>query len=181
MPRYGDAERCPVCGNYISMLEWLEPRKIKLSAGKLPDRLARWTTKPLLVSERFKQAYEASFLTGISGFTSVETVAGRKKKIATPQYYCAEVGWSTNVKVDLNRTLITGQRNEWACALCNPWGGTTDHIHRLVLDTSEWNGVDVFKIYPFSGKVFVSERFYEFVQMNGFTNFNLVDVEVFQQ
>jgi len=50
----GDAEKCPLCGRYTSMREWLEPRKMRLTNTRYPDRLWAYLLEPLVVSKRFK-------------------------------------------------------------------------------------------------------------------------------
>lgn len=175
----GDAERCPECGRFISALEWLPPRKIRLTSTRYPDTLREWLGEPLVVSGRFVDAFRAAGLTGIREFVKIDEVrAPRKTSPTPPDYYCAKVDFSNDVKVDYQKSLIHGRKYEWSCDLCNPLGSTADRIDRLVLDTTSWRGEDVLNIYG-HGLVF-SQRFYEFVQQNGFTNFNLVPVEQYR-
>ena len=175
----GDAECCPVCGRFVSMLEWLPPRKIRLTSTRYPDALREWLTEPLVVSERFVEAFRATGLTGIREFVKIDEVRGpRKTSPLPPNYYCAKVDWTNTVKVDHQKSLIYGRKYEWSCELCNPMGSTVNRIERLVLDTTHWNGEDVLNIYG-HGLVF-SQRFYDFVQQNGFTNFNLVPVDQYR-
>lgn len=174
----GDCERCPICGRPISMLKWLEPRKIRLTSSKYPDRLTSWLTEPMVIAGKVKKAYEQEGLTGIREFipVSVTKVANIKNNSPKPpDYFCAEIDFTMNVWVDVDKSDVLGQEYDWSCALCNPWGTTIYRINKLVLDTSEWKGEDIFKVFLL-GTV-VSQRFYDLVQKGGFTNFNLVPVE----
>jgi rubrerythrin len=173
----GDSEKCPVCGRHVSMLRWLEPRKLRLTSTKYPDRLTAWLSD-MVVSERFKNAYEQEGLTGIREFTPVEVVKVARMKVNSPnppKYFCAEVDYTRNVRVDVKKSKIKGQKTDWKCPLCNPWGSTRDKILKLVLNTSDWQGEDIFKVYSF--RVVVSQRFYDVIQRYDFTNFNMVPVE----
>lgn len=176
----GEAERCPLCGHYVSSLEWLPPRKIRLTSTRYPDTLREWLGEPLVVSARFVDAFRAAGLAGIREFVKIDEVRGSRKTSPTPpDYYCAKVDFSSNVKVDFRKSLIFGRKYDWSCELCNPLGATVDRIDRLVLDTTHWCGEDVLNIYG-RGLVF-SQRFYEFVQENNFTNFNLVPVDQYRR
>lgn len=79
----GTSKKCPVCGKGVSGLEWLPPRRIKLSRYK-----STWWGDfvwgagfLLLVSAHFKQIYEQENLQGITNFSEpVEVLkAGTKK------------------------------------------------------------------------------------------------------
>ena len=70
----GDSEKCPLCNRPISMLKWLEPRKMRLTNSKYPDRLTAWLSEPMVISEKFKKAYEQEGLIGIKKFIPIEVV-----------------------------------------------------------------------------------------------------------
>ena len=63
----GKPELCPVCGNPVSMLEWLPPHEIKLSTSKSPklgDFL--WgSIFPFLISDKVKQLIAENEINGI--------------------------------------------------------------------------------------------------------------------
>jgi len=177
----GDCEKCPLCNGPISMLRWMEPRKMRLSNSKYPDRLTAWLSEPMVVSERVKDAYEQEGLTGIREFIPVEVVKVSrmtKNSPKTPKYFSAEIDRTTYVRIDVTKSVIIGQKYDWSCELCNPRGATCDKIVKLSLNALEWKGEDVFKV--FSVGVVVSQRFYDFVEKHNFTNFNLVSVEDYQ-
>ena len=175
----GDCEKCPVCNQPISMLKWLEPRKMRLTNSKYPDRLTAWLPEPMVISEKFKEVYEQEGLTGIRKYIPIEVVKISritKNSPVAPKYFSAEIDYTTNIRLDVAKSVIIGQKGDWSCELCNPYGTTCDKIMKLSLNVSEWKGEDIFKVYSLPGRVFVSERFYDFVKKHNFTNFNLVPI-----
>ena len=177
--KYGSFEKCPLCGKAVSMKKWEEPRKVRLTSTKYPDRLQAWLSDSFVVSERFMRAYSDSDLIGISSFSGIEVVKVAHKKagnVLLPNYFYASIGFSKTVRIDTNKTIYHGQKTDWICPVCNPFGSTKDSIERLALDASQWDGTDIFRIYD-SGSYFCSEKFYEFIKFNGFTNFFPVPVD----
>lgn len=176
---YGAFEKCPSCGRAVSMKKWEEPRKVRLTSTKYPDRLQDWLSDSFVVSERFMRAYSDSDLIGIRSFSKIEVVKVAHKSVGNiqlPIYFYASIGFSKTVRIDTNKTIYRGQKTDWICPMCNPFGSTKDSIERLALDASKWDGTDIFRIYG-SGSYFCSEKFYEFIKFNGFTNFFPVPVD----
>lgn len=178
----GDSDKCPLCGRNVSMLKWLEPRMVRLIGTNYPDRLASWLTEPLVVSERFVNAYIKDSLIGISEFIPIEIVKSQKSKESVkqpPKYYCAEIGFDKSVYIDIDQSIIIGQKYDWSCPLCNPFGTTIDKIVKVVLNTKNWSGKDVFKVYSLG--TIVSQKFYDFVSKYEFTNISLTPIEEYQR
>src|SRR5215469_17136405 len=97
--RRGAAPRCPVCHKYIDSMPQLPPWRFELETwGKRFGDLAFKTSADLLVSERFKDAFLASGLTGLSGFNPAEIikVIARRGKVPVPMpgYFTVVVGRS---------------------------------------------------------------------------------------
>lgn len=173
----GDYERCPLCNRPISMMKWLEPRKMRLTNSKFPDRLTTWLPEPMVISEKFKTAYEQEGLKGIKNFIPIEIVKISRMTencAKIPKYFSAEIDYTTNIRIDVAKSEIIGQKYDWSCELCNPFGTTYDKIIKLSLNKSKWKGEDVFKV--FSLGVVVSQNFFDFVKNHNFTNFNLVPI-----
>jgi ribosomal protein L34E len=172
---YGDdCPRCPECGAWIGSSFWLEPRKVELSRPKYGDFVSGVA---FLVSESFKEAYEKSALNGIKQFIPVEVSKVRhmrKNPPKPPQYYSIEIVHSF-ARIDLKNTVLTGQRDDRYCALCNPLSCTKDKIDGLYIDDSGWGGEDIFHLHELGGNVFASQRFVDFCLEHRFTNFNYVD------
>lgn len=178
----GDAIKCPLCGRPVSMRRWEAPRKMRLTNTHYPDRLTDWLMEPLVVSERFMKAFQEARLTGILSFSEIEVVnstsQNRKQKPA-PRYFWTEICYSESVRVDAQKTVLYGQKYDWSCTLCNPFGSTCDRIERLVLDTGRWDGTDVFRVY--SVGTVCSQRFFNLVADGCFTNFNLVPISEYRR
>src|SRR5690242_12071686 len=95
----GPAPTCPVCGAAIGMLTALSPRRVELELwGRDFGDLAFGSGNDVLVSERFRDAFLRSGLTGFSGFVPAEIVkvVARLRKIAKPppRYFVAAPGRS---------------------------------------------------------------------------------------
>lgn len=175
----GDCERCPECGKAISLLQWIEPRKIRLTSGKYPDRLSHWLHEKLVVSERFVECYQAEGLTGITAFQPIEIVKAAGKNANPPKYFRAEIAYTKKVRVDPEKTILSGSKSESLyCALCNPFGSTCSALHKLVLnldDTSDDKLYDIFQVYSIG--VVMSQKFYDCVKKYDLTNFDLISSE----
>ena len=181
-PVLGDGGKCPLCGRPVGSKKWMEPRRIKLSNSRFPDRISWWISDPPILSESVKDAYKREGLTGIKEFIPVEVVkVSRKSKKALPPpfYFSAEIPFNESVRVDVNNTVRIGEPKEWKCELCNPFETTCDRLEQLRLDTSKWDGTDVLQVYAVG--IIYSERFYELVKRYNFTNFNLVDIEEYKK
>jgi len=178
--KLGDYERCPLCTRAVSTLKWLEPRRIRLTNSKFPDRLTTWLPQSLVLSERFVQAYTKAGLQGIKTFVPLDVVKVSRRSNSgspTPQYFSAEVDYTLNVRVDELNTIIFGSKYDWSCELCNPWGTSCSQLLKLSLNTENWQGDDIFRVYAVG--VIMSQRFCDIVEEHGFTNFNLVPVDQF--
>ena len=175
-PKYGDCLYCPLCNAPITKKQWMHPRKIKLSKPKYPDYISYWAGDGIIVSERFKEAYEKSGLKGITLFSPVEVVKVSRIKENSPKppnYYDAMPTISF-AKVDDSKSIIKGRRQEHKCSLCNPRGKTTDLIRSITLDWSGWRGEDVFRLHELGKTYFATQHFVDFCQQNEFENFNFV-------
>src|SRR5829696_1233741 len=90
--RFGDAPECPACGGAVGMRAWLPPFQVWIETlgsafGDFAFGGAGW----FLVSERAKELYERSGLTGLSGFEEAEVVKvkrfNRALRADVPAYY----------------------------------------------------------------------------------------------
>lgn len=177
----GDTDECPLCGRPVSLRKWEEPRKMRLSNTRYPDRLSYWLTGSFVVSERFKDAYIHANMTGISSFSEITVVKVAHKKENSPpppKYYYAELVYSQSVRLDVKKSIAYGSKHDWSCPLCNPDGKTWDKVRHLALHTDKWDGTDIFKAYAVG--ILCSERFYAFCLENAFTNIPWTLVEEYK-
>ena len=128
-------------------------------------------------------AYKASDLRGIGAFHPLETVkvARNHNPETYPKYYSAEINFTTEIKINLEKSEIYGRLYDWKCSLCNPRGGLTNRIEKIVLDVAKQDK-DIVRVGGLGvvNGVLMSQRFFDFVEEHGFTNFNLVDVSEFK-
>ncbi len=178
--RLGDCEYCPVCGAPATLLEWLPPLKMRLTNMRYPNRLIHWLSEPMVISQEVKDAYEAEGLTGITEFTPIEITSVANRKTVSkmpPNYYRAEIGRTQIVRVDPTTTIFEGRPNGKSCRLCNPMGKTRDKIIQVGLIIPKQIDTDIFRIYGWGMAFIVSQRFYDMVQRNHFTNFYFTPIE----
>lgn len=179
-PKFEGYDKCPLCGHPISMLKWQEPRKMRLSNTRYPDRLAQMPS--LVTSGRFVSAYRQEGLSGILSFSEIEVVKVAHKKPSSPEpprYYLSDICYSESVRMDPEKTIQHGRKCGWSCKLCNPCGIVRYSLERLVLDTTHWDGTDIFQVYAV-GTV-CSQRFYDLIVSHVFTNFNLISIEEYRR
>ena len=178
--RLGDCEYCPVCGAPATLLEWLPPLKMRLTNMRYPNRLIHWLSEPMVISQEVKDAYEAEGLTGITEFEPIEITSVANRKTVSkmpPKYYRAEIGRTQIVRVDSVTTIIDGRPHDHFCQLCDPLGRTIDCIRQVGLIIPKQIDADIFRIYGWGMAVIVSQRFYDMVQRNHFTNFYFTPIE----
>lgn len=176
---FGEAPRCPQCGNPIGMLTWQPPYRVELEQhGAALGDLVDGPGYDLLISERMAEAFRAEGLIGLLGFHPVEVVRVRprhkkSKAITMPRYFAVTASYGRGV-VDEARSRI--RRTEpITCTECRSTG--LDSIHGFVLEAGTWQGEDVFRPRGCQGSILVSERFAESVKRHGFTNMKLIPTE----
>lgn len=168
------AAYCPVCGRPVSMLKWLPPHRVKLSSAK-PEKWGDfvWGPYPLLVSGRFKEAYEREGLTGIKVFyPPVEIVRVGTRKTGDlppglPTYYLIEVVWNGANQDDLASKVV--REKEPLCPYCRAGGGRIKQ-EGIIFEEGSWTGVDIFTARGAPVPIMVSERFKEVVEGYGLKN-----------
>lgn len=172
----GESEKCPVCGLAVGKREWLPPRKVKLSKSSFGD-FVFGVFDVFLASERFKNEYLNSGLTGIKEFQPVEIVkviTRKKVHIAPPNYY--------NVLIVRGKAKIDDIKSEFVrdgeikCDFCKG-GGIIKSYKGIHFEPDTWSGEDIFFPIGLSGTVVVSQRFVDFVNSNNFTNINFTPAE----
>jgi hypothetical protein len=171
----GTAKTCPVCGRAVSGLRWLPPQRLKLSSAK-PQKWGDFVWGAgfdLMVSERFKRAYEEEGLSGIDSFEPVEVVrVGTRKRGDLPEglpaYYLVDIVWGA-ADLDDDASEIVRRNND--CAYCR--GGPISH-ERIVIEDGSWTGEDIFVMRSLARPIMVSERFRQMVERRGLRNTMLI-------
>lgn len=171
----GEAPRCPKCGGFIGMIPELPPFRVELETwGRRFGDLVFGVGNDVLVSERFKDAFLSSGLTGFSGFlpAQVTKVIARRGRVppSMPNYFMAAPGRSRAVVDD--RASGIGYERRWTCEECRI--GHMKRLRTLVLEPGTWSGEDVFIARGLPGTIITSEPFKQFCDRHAFTNCLLV-------
>lgn len=178
--KHGDAPRCPTCGHYVAMREWLPPFRVELTTwGTEYADVVNFMTD-LLVSLHFKQAWEQSGLTGLAGFEPVEIVElkRRRKSIGNPPPYFRAVVHRSQTAIDLEASEFTWDAPP-NCATCR-LGENLKSWKRVVIDESTWTGEDAFVARGLPGTIIVSDRFKEFCEREHIKNVRFLPAETYE-
>jgi hypothetical protein len=173
-PKY----RCLTCGKANSFLEWLPPYILKASKKKLADFL--YGVDPFIVTEDVKNKYEKSDLTGLTNFRKVD-VYYRSKPIDV-QYYLPDIAYEQYL-VDINN--LTQEEKDFdlkeICPSCQRYRGNAwyKRINGIKFIHPEKIDKDIFCL-PLTADIIVSERFKEFSEEHGLSNFTLFEAEKYK-
>jgi len=178
----GDAPECPVCGSAVGGLAWLPPHRVKLSSAK-PEKWGDvlWGAGFLLmVSDRFKSAYEAEGLTGVTTFYQPAKVVrigkGRTGDLpaSLPAYHLIEIAWNGANQDDLASEVA--RERPVRCSYCRA-GGFPRRQQGIIIEPGSWTGADIFSPRGAPVEVIVSERFKQVVEAYKLKNLWLVPSE----
>ena len=171
----GSAPECPECGSCVGMLPWLPPyhAEIIVHGKKLGDVIEAGGSS-LLVSERFRSAWETEGLRGIETFSPLERIRVRPARLGkkTPTYFHV-AAQHFGTQVDVERSLIEYDR-PITCQKCK--SGDANTIRGFSIDESSWTGEDFFYAWGVSPLI-VSDRVREMRDKYGLTNMNMTPVE----
>lgn len=182
--RRAEAPRCPACGKGIGMLQWLPPYRVELETWgrEFGDFAFLGGGDDLLVSERFREIYQSSGLTGLSGFepvTIVKVIRHRKLRGNPPQYLKARVARS-QAAIDY---AASGYEFEGElpprCPVCNEFQGVIVlRWHRTILQPGTWSGEDIF-IAGGEPNFMTTERFKVVCETNNAQNAHFIPAETY--
>lgn len=170
--------RCERCGQPMGWGEWLPPFKVLIETWgrQFGDIVEVAATNEILVSDRFRRAYEASRLVGLTGFEPVEIDAVlRYKNLAgePPAYFRA------NPVRSMSAIDSTASECEWqtppACAVCRE--GDIKRWQRIVFEPDTWSGEDIFYSRGLPYALMTSARFKEVCEANAITNVTFLPAE----
>ncbi len=163
----GNAEKCPVCGGFVSMLELVPPIEIILSNGFLADFIFGEIT-PFIVSQKFKEVYLKDEIKGVKEFlpVSVKRIRGQKEKVNV-KYFIPLIHRS-DARIDEENSHLN-RSGSVKCFECKK-GTIIQSIDGLRLIPGTWSGEDIFYAKWLASTVFVNDKFVNFVRTNGFTN-----------
>lgn len=173
---------CPGCGQPLGY--WIRPPYfVELEVyKKFYADITQMSSGQLFISQRFKDIYEAS---GLSGLVEINPVviesykqcgpAKRAQLPPLPNYYIANaqpLGLATDHTLSGTEFYIG---SEPKCEYCR--SGGTMRYNKIVLDESTWKGDDIFRLLSIGCKIAVDQRFKEWFDKNEFTGCYLVSAE----
>jgi len=144
------------------------------------------SARNLLVSERFRAAYEVEALTGIETFFPIEILQPTASDSAdSPD---SPVLFGVRFKHTMTRALKEEMGIEWLsepqpdyCRVCGPGGGGKGGSYigyeRVVIDADSWTGEDLFYAINLPGSILLSERAREFIERHDFMNAQVIECE----
>jgi hypothetical protein len=153
----GDAPRCPECDTYIGALPWLPPYRAEIivTGGKLGD-ITDVASNRMLVSERFRRAWEERQLKGITEFAPLERMRIRPARLAKPGivYY--------HIQPQLLGPVIDFEHSKFnngiiVCDKCKYMPGFNGVVG-FTIDQASWTGEDIFRPWGLWGRVIVTDR-----------------------
>jgi len=171
----GEAPMCETCGRAIGPLRWEPPFEVEMRFwGKYHGDIAFPTGDDLLVSERFKNLFLQTGLTGLHGFFPAEVVKVVPKRMLKrlPRYYVARVQ-RANAAINAEASGIDREEGV-VCETCRE-GGLLKSTKRVVIEEGTWQGEDVFIARGLQGTIITSERFKQFCSIGAFKNVPLID------
>ncbi len=172
----GEAPECPVCGDVIGMLPWIPPYHVEITihGNRLGD-IIRSTGRNLLVTDRFRNAWETDGLRGIETFSPLERIRVRPARFGkkTPTYFHVAVH-HFGTQVDVERSLIE-YTGPLTCPKCK--GGDVATVRGFAIDESSWTGEDLFYAWGADSSFIVTDRVREMRDKYGLTNMNMTPVE----
>lgn len=177
----GEFPKCPKCGGAIGMRRWLPPRRVHLKQARdIGDLIFGAGGGDMLVSEKFKETFERSGLTGIKEFNPVEVVSIIPKNESRRSLILFEaVIGIRQSKVLFEKMGVTWQRKptRYCCDLCGPGGGGRNGVYesyaRIVVDASSILDSDLFYAINLPGVILLSSSTREFFLEHSFKNATL--------
>ncbi|MBK9262329.1 MAG: hypothetical protein IPM54_21310 [Polyangiaceae bacterium] len=172
----GEAPICPACGGYVGMIPTLPPFRAELVAyGKELGDVAFGPGDNLLVSDRFRQAWESANLRGLV-FSPLERIRIRPARLGKkPATYFHVAPQLFGTQVDLERSRLEHEELI-QCNKCK-YGGLLLSIRGFAIDEKSWTGEDIFRPWGLSGDIVVTDRVRKLRDDHGLTNMNLTRVE----
>lgn len=153
----GDAPHCSVCGTCVGMLTWLPPYRARIDAsnGKLGD-VTSTLGDSMLVSERFRHAWEERKLIGIKAFTPLERIRVRPARLGKPSpvyYHIAPATFTAAIDFARSHFVPTS-------LLCDTFRTLRGFrsVKGFRIEEATWTGEDMFRPWGLDGKVIVTER-----------------------
>jgi hypothetical protein len=154
----GDAPHCPVCDACVGSLSWLPPYRATVIASfsKLGD-VVSGPGDSMLVSERFRHAWEERNLKGIKAFAPLERLRIRPPRLAKPgivYYHIAPEPYGAKIDFARSKFKYGGMIT---CDRCRSMPGYRS-VNGFTIEEGTWTGEDIFRPWGLTGTVLVTDR-----------------------
>lgn len=182
--KFADSQKCPVCGEPVSMMKWLPPYRIRLS-NKNPKKWGDFVWgafTPVLVSHRVNEIYQKESLKGIVEFSEpfeiVQTGKMRNYEyIAEPPiYHRIEINWGGANQDDLASGLIHEFPEKIMCAYCRS-GVSWRKQGKVIIEVGSWKGDDFFIPRNAPVSFMITEKFKHIIEDYQLTNIWAIPAE----
>lgn len=168
---------CPSCGSIAGALSWQPPRRaVVVRYGKDFGDVAYGDAEELLISARFRLAWEGAGLQGISEFAELEEVRFRPRPKSPLQYCYCRVAQRGRVQVLQGATRPDSGATGDPCGLCGNGRGILDAVGAFEIDNGSWDGSDIFVPWNL-GSVVVTQPFVDWASENHLTNVHPIAAE----
>jgi hypothetical protein len=172
-----DAPQCPACGTDVGMLVWLPPYRatIEASSSKLGD-VTSTLGDSMLVSERFRHAWEERGLKGIKEFTPLERIRVRPARLGKPSpvyYHIAPQPFGA--KIDFARSKFK-HGGMITCDYCRSMPGYRS-VNGFTIEEGTWTGEDIVRPWGLTGMVLVTDRVRQLRDDYDLKNIELTPIE----
>ncbi|MCR4726875.1 MAG: hypothetical protein K5753_06640 [Clostridia bacterium] len=157
---------CPKCKRMSFGLNWYPPYKIEVYKRNIGDIVLG--AGSVIVSKKFKDVYEQNGLTGIKEFCRIESVKSKGVETDSELYYVKLNRYE--VPIDYEKSRMEGDDTDWQCDLCNPDGKIDVYINGIYFQKDF--PADIFHMFAFGDRIFLSEKFISVMENNGITNLN---------
>src|ERR1700674_1145394 len=184
-PVYGGAPKCPSCGRFLGMLEWLPPYRIRLVKGTksyIPGDLIDGPGAELMASQRFIAQFERAKLKGVERWEPV-TIEGynnywekKLKRPAPAEPYMGPIFPPPTVRAKWEKMhpVADGDMEWTGCEVCGRSPRNFDSWKGVVVDEDSWTGADIFQLTSLGSRFIVTEAFANFVAEGNFRGVPLV-------
>jgi hypothetical protein len=183
---YGEAPRCPSCGEWIGMKRWLPPYRVRLVEGTKTPKPADIITGPgftsFIASDRFVKEFKRAGLTGVERWEPVDIEGYNDYEgdpivapavVNRPYTYALLPAPKTRAK--LRKAVYKGPPPD--CAVCREGRGLESY-EGFVVDDASWTGADVFMTTN-AGLLVVTDRFADLCNAGEFTGVHLLPAAKF--
>jgi hypothetical protein len=164
---------CPITNDHQGGGDRIGPLRIVLASSRIDDFVWTWYSECIIQDRVLNRLREA----GVTGFdvAPVQVTKVRLRRGAAgpaaelpPLWELKVIGWAGEAPTE------SGIRMRYYCEGC----GLTDytackHADRLI-DPGQWDGSDIFIVWPLPKFIFVTDRVADIIRQEGYTGVRLV-------